>query len=113
VSTKTVTFATAFEGITVQLDQAAEQPGRGAHFAGLREFMGGPDHIPGLVQRVHVMSSHAFGEIRSYVLDEARCLRLAGPCHGGEWAEMDSEVASVLAASLHPYKLTAGGSIEE
>lgn len=109
MSTKTVTFVTAFEGITVQLDQ----PGRGAHFAGLREFMGGPDHIPGLVQRVHVMSSHAFGEIRSYVLDEARCLRLAGPCHGGEWAEMDSEVARVLAATLHPYKLTAGGSIEE
>ena len=113
VSTKTVTFATAFEGITVQLDQAAEQPGRGAHFAGRREFMGGPGHIPGLVQRVHVMSSHAFGEIRSYVLDEARCLRLAGPCYGGEWAEMDNEVARVLAATLHPYKLTAGGSIEE
>ena len=113
MSTKTVTFATAFEGITVQLDQTAEQPGRGAHFAGLREFMGGPGHIPGLVQRVHVMSSHAFGEIRSYVLDEARCLRLAGPCHGGEWAEMDNEVARVLAATLHPYKLTAGGSIEE
>ena len=113
VSTKTVTFATAFESITVQLDQAAEQPGRGAHFAGVREFMGGPGHIPGLVQRVHVMSSHAFGEIRSYVLDEARCLRLAGPCYGGEWAEMDNEVARVLAATLHPYKLTAGGSIEE
>ncbi len=113
MSTKTVTFVTAFDGVTVQLDQVAFQPGRGAHFAGAREFMGGPDRIPGLVQRVHVMSSHAGGEIRSYVLDEARCLRLAGPDHRGEWTEMDNEVALVLAATVRPYKLTAGGSIEE
>lgn len=63
-------------GSSLSRPQPSEQPGRGAHFAGLREFMGGPDHIPGRVQRVHVISSHAFGEIRSYVLDEARCLRL-------------------------------------
>lgn len=76
---RTLTFVTNIDGVTVQLDRAQEQPGRGAHFTGQREFMGGPGHIPGLVQRVHVMSSHAFGEIRSYVLDETRVLRLAGP----------------------------------
>lgn len=109
---RTLTFVTNIDGITVQLDRAQEQPGRGAHFAGQREFMGGPGHIPGLIQRVHVMSSHAFGEIRSYVLDEARTLRLAGPCYSGVWEEMDAEVARVLAATLHPYTISLGGSVE-
>ena len=71
------TFTTNFPGVTVQLDRDADQPGRGAHFAGLVAFLGGPATIPGKVRRVHVMSAHAFGEIRSYVLDEANELRAA------------------------------------
>ena len=39
-------------------------------------------------------------------------LRLAGPCYSGVWEEMDAEVARVLAATLHPYTISLGGSVE-
>lgn len=105
------TYTTNFLGITVQVDHEAGQPDRGAHFAGLVAFLGGPGDIPGQVRRVHVMSTHAGGEIRSYVLDESRQLRLAGPCYTGEWSEMDAEVARVLGAAVHPYTISPGGHV--
>jgi hypothetical protein len=105
------TFTTNFPGVTVQLDRDVDQPGRGAHFAGLVAFLGGPATLPGKVRRVHVMSAHAFGEIRSYVLDEANELRLAGPCYTGEWTEMDAEIARVLGATVHPYTISHGGHV--
>jgi hypothetical protein len=111
-TTKAITFVTDIEGITVRLDQTQESPSRGAHFAGQVEFMGHAGKIPGLLQRVHVMSSGAGAEIRSYVLDEARVLRLAGPCYTGEWTEMDAEVARVLAATVHPYTISPGGHVQ-
>ena len=101
------TFTTAIQGITVEVDPP-RAPDTGAHFAGLLEFLGGPDHVPGKVSRVHVMSAHAGGEIRSYELDGESQLRLAGPCHGGRWPEMDAEVARVLGASVYPYEIYWG-----
>lgn len=105
------TYSTSFGGITVELDHVWLGLSAGSHFAGLAEFRGGPDHVPGKTRRVHVMSSHAKGEIRSYVIDEDKVLRLAGPEHGGEWHEMDTGVARVLGATVHPYTITAGGSV--
>lgn len=103
-------LGTQFDGVTVQLDRPHEV-NRGAHFAGIQAFLGRPGQIPGKVRRVHVMSAHRFGEIRSYVLDDGKALRLAGPCYTGEWAEMDVEVARVLDATIYPYSVNDGGEV--
>ncbi|MBL8970313.1 MAG: hypothetical protein JNK56_07025 [Myxococcales bacterium] len=49
-------------------------------------------------RRIHVISTFAFGEIRSYELAEGGRLLLAYPCHTGLWPEMDAEVARLAAA---------------
>jgi hypothetical protein len=105
---------TTFDGVTVQVDQEAYVPTLGSHFAGYREMVEDGSKVLPTVRRVHVMSTHAGGEIRSYVLDDANVLRLAGPAYTGRWTEMDDEVArAVGAASVHPYTLTpeSGGSV--
>jgi len=70
-----------------------------------------PAHMPpGPGRLVHVMSSAASGEIRSYVWSRGR-LYLRSPCYTGRWADMDAEVARVLGAEVAPYTVSAGGEI--
>ena len=82
---------TRWSTIRVRLDAEREAP---AH----ARFVGSDSRASWRVRRVHVLSLSAGGEIRSYELDSTGALRLALPCHGGQWPEMDREVARVVGA---------------
>ena len=103
-----MTHQTAIHGISIELDTEHREvmaDGWHWHFAGVWSLAGTK------VRGVRVMSSHAGGQIRGYVLDEHGGLRLAGPCYTGHWQEMDEEVARVLGAQVVPYQVTAGGAV--
>lgn len=63
-------------------------------------------------QLVHVISPHAGGEIRGYLLIEHR-LHLRLPCYSGEWPEMDMAVGDHLGAVVVPYRADAGGTVRD
>ena len=52
-----------------------------------------PPH--GAHRRIHVISTYAGGEIRSYELTSDGRLLLAYPCYTGLWLEMDAEVTRI------------------
>jgi len=64
------------------------------------------------VHRVHVMSSPARGEVRSYWMDGSKRLWLAAPCYSGVWADVDLYVAAHLSAELVSYRVGPGGAVE-
>lgn len=82
------------------------------------EFSGGHSHpypAPGMKdgasgRLVHVVSVHAGGEIRSYVLS-GDWLYLDSHGGSGRWLEMDAEVCGVLCAPLVQYEITEAGRI--
>lgn len=61
--------------------------------------------------RIHVMSTHAGGEIRSYILRDGEAWP-DQPCYTGVWPEMDVAVAEALGARVVPYTVSAGGCVE-
>ena len=100
------THETSIHGITVDVDvepQPVMDGGWHANFVGCRAMVGEK------VRGVHVMSRHAGGEIRGYVLDADGGLRLRGPCYTGRWESMDEEVAAILGARVVPYVVFSGG----
>lgn len=60
---------------------------------------------------VHVISPHVGGEIRGYVLIDAR-LHLRLPCYTGLWPELDSAVEKHLGATIAPYRRIGAGGME-
>lgn len=99
-------WLTRWPGVTVKVDKARHDtplagpldvdPGPGGSAFAHRLAYGFTVRL-GDYRRVHVMSAHAGGEIRSYELAENGGLLLAYPCYTGLWPEMDAEVARVVA----------------
>lgn len=94
-------IVTRLPSIVLQIDRARDV----APFAGDPTVDPGPGGCGappfpayGSHRRIHVISTFAFGEIRSYELAEDGRLLLAYPCHTGPWPEMDAEVARLAAA---------------
>lgn len=100
------TYETSIEGITIIVDADPNPVMDGGwhwNFVGCRQLIGHK------VRGVHVMSRHAGGEIRGYVIDDDGGLRLRGPCYTGKWDLMDQEVAAVLGGRIVPYVVFSGG----
>lgn len=93
-------------GLYIELD-----PERVWTLAGGSEWIVPQTMRPGSGRLVHVISPHAFGEIRGYVLDECGTLHLRHTGGTGEWTELDDAVCAALGATMEPYALTAGGHI--
>lgn len=55
---------------------------------------------------VHVMSPHAGGEIRGYMIVDGE-LRLRLPAYSGAWTEMDEAVSAHLGMPVRPYAMQA------
>lgn len=51
------------------------------------------------VRVVHVLSKHAGGEIRGYVITDDGVLRLRLPCYTGAWPALDEAVRSRVGAA--------------
>ncbi len=93
-------------GLYIELD-----PTRAWTLAGGSEWIVPQTMPPGLGRLVHVISPHACGEIRSYVLDEGGVLHLKHTGGRGKWTDLDDAVCAALGATMEPYALTAGGHV--
>lgn len=98
-------WLTSFPGVIVQVDDRARHevvfagpldvdPGAGGCAYEHRSATGYQCPL-GDWRRVHVLSRHAGGEIRSYELSAEGTLLLAYPCYSGLWPEMDAEVQAI------------------
>lgn len=90
-------FDLPWEGVYVEVDAAKPTTTWTAQFQGERQYPTGTR-----AAFVHVMSRHAGGEIRGYVLIDGK-LHLRHPCYTGRWPEMDEAVEAAIGASVQPY----------
>lgn len=82
-----------FDGVYLLVDAAFAAPqcvARIGMFVGIRDV-----HEGDRLSYVHIISKHAGGEIRGYVIHAGR-LKLRLPCYTAEWPEMDRAVSEAL-----------------
>lgn len=101
-------WQTRWPGVTVRIDNPRHivphagpldvDPGPGGNAFGYHFTTGRRPQL-GDWRRVHVMSEHRGGEVRSYELEAGGTLLLAYPCYTGLWPELDAEVEQIIAAA--------------